>query len=889
MLGQPVDTLPVVADFRWNRLASESPILASLLWWLALSVVGWAAWPLLFPLLGGLQDRGYGLARTAGWLLAGWVHWMAVSLGLWQNRLAPLALICAGLILAGAGAWWIQRRRIGAFLATRRRLLLGEEGLFALAFLAFVGIRILNPDLWQPWNGGEKFMESAFLNAILRSPHFPPYDPYFAGGSLNYYYFGLYLVSIPIKLTGIAPEVAYNLAVPGLFALTAVGIFSVGHTLAAGGRRMTEDGGRRTEDGIPGRPVIAGLLAVVLALLMGNLDALSQFIEQLRSRLAGMAAPGFDYWASSRVIPETINEFPFWTFLFADLHPHLIAMPFGILVAGLAVNWVLEAGSWKLEIGSERNRRLLRVSLSVCLLILALGAMGAINTWDLPTYTLLVTGALLIAAWRSRRVWIMLASIALSAGIGAAAVIAYAPFYVHYQSQFGDQTGPLLDRYLGWVRAASSLMPWLTVWGIPLFLSLSALAGLWLARRGNEEGAAQARNVAHSATDEPVLEASACIDDFDSVASDGIAEGAATLSRDEIADDGALGQDVAGVLDQTTQDVVESSSQARPRLRLLGVLAWIGLVLLLVALDRTTAGLMLLLLGMALPIVFARSAPPEDNLLALLLALGAGVVAGTELVFLRDFLAGGDWYRMNTLFKFSVPAWLLLGTACGVMLPRLWHELSRLPAWVAALWRSALVLAVLAGLLFLPLGVPARVQDRFPGARPPIGTLNGMDYMTVGRLAWPDANHEIDLAYDYLAIRWLLDHVTGTPVVAEAPAGGYTVDGQSVTADYYRAGGLRAASFTGLPTFVGQHQYEQRPGDQVGQRTQLGQEFFETTDIGRTRELMRQLRVGYIYVGPLERMLFQPESLRKFDTLVEQGELETAYRNQQVTIYRVTR
>ena len=116
-LDQPVDTLPVVADFRWNRLASESPIVATLLWWLALSVMGWAVWPLLFPLLGGLQDRGYGLARTAGWLLVGWVHWMAVSLGLWQNRLAPLALICAGLILAGAGAWWIQRRRIGAFWA----------------------------------------------------------------------------------------------------------------------------------------------------------------------------------------------------------------------------------------------------------------------------------------------------------------------------------------------------------------------------------------------------------------------------------------------------------------------------------------------------------------------------------------------------------------------------------------------------------------------------------------------------------------------------------------------------------------------------------------------------------------------------------------------------
>jgi uncharacterized membrane protein len=318
----------------------------------------------------------------------------------------------------------------------------------------------------------------------------------------------------------------------------------------------------------------------------------------------------------------------------------------------------------------------------------------------------------------------------------------------------------------------------------------------------------------------------------------------------------------------------------------LPALLWIGLVFLLIALDRPPAALMALLLGMTLPILFSRDAPPEDNLLALLLSLGAGVVAGTELVFLRDFLAGGEWYRMNTVFKFSVPAWLLLGVASGVMLPRLWLEVSRLPRGVCWLWRTILVCAVSAGLLFLPLGMPARINDRFPGARPPIGTLDGMEYMTVGKLAWPDPQHEIDLAYDYLAIRWLLDHVPGAPVLAEAPAGAYVVDGQSVTADYYRAGGLRASSFTGLPTFVGQHQYEQRAADQVSQRTQLGQEFFATTDLARTRELMSELRVGYIYVGPLERILFRPEGLAKFDALVGQGDLDLVYRNQQVTIYR---
>jgi uncharacterized membrane protein len=190
-------------------------------------------------------------------------------------------------------------------------------------------------------------------------------------------------------------------------------------------------------------------------------------------------------------------------------------------------------------------------------------------------------------------------------------------------------------------------------------------------------------------------------------------------------------------------------------------------------------------------------------------------------------------------------------------------------------------------LVFLFFGVRARVQDRFPGARPPLGTLDGMAYMQVGQYDWPDAQNHIRLATDYEAIKWMLAHVKGTPVVAEAPAGSYTVDGQPVSYDYYRAEGLRVASMTGLPTFVGQHQYEQRPADEVAAQTEKGTEFFSTTDLAVARRLLEELHVGYIYVGPLERLLFSPDALRKFDTLTETGELRVAYRNPGVVIYAV--
>ncbi|MGE5602810.1 MAG: hypothetical protein ACM30E_07150, partial [Nitrososphaerales archaeon] len=99
--------------------------------------------------------------------------------------------------------------------------------------------------------------------------------------------------------------------------------------------------------------------------------------------------------------------------------------------------------------------------------------------------------------------------------------------------------------------------------------------------------------------------------------------------------------------------------------------------------------------------------------------------------------------------------------------------------------------------------------------------------------------------------------------------------------------GLRVASMTGLPTLVGQHQYEQRPAEEVASRTEEGIQFFRTTNLDEARRLLKELHVGYIYVGPLERLLFSQNALAKFDALAEKRELRIAYRNPGVVIYEV--
>ncbi len=849
LLSQPVESLPVVADDRWNTAAAASSLLAAALWWLVIGVFGWFVWPLLFPLLPGLRDRGYGLARAIGWLLVGWVHWMGVSLGLWQNRAPAIALILVALALLGGVAALRQRASLARFVRAQRGQILASEAVFLLAYAAFVGIRLLNPDLWQPWNGGEKFMEFAFLNAILRSAHFPPYDPYFAGGILNYYYYGLYLVSLPIKLTGIPAEVAFNLAVPSLYALAAQGVFSVGGSLAGGltcvaPNEADADGEERRA----GRWWIPASLSVILALVMGNLASLTQALDRqarlggwpgpgsgpaaylsgvaqgFAARVGSAAAPGFDYWAASRVIPYTINEFPLWTFVFADLHPHLISIPFGVAVIGLALHLLLYVPRWADEGAAAPNLplRILQGLLNLILLSLVLGSLGAINTWDLPTYLLLVVGSLMLAGWRPRRWAGVLVGLVASGAVGVLSVVMYLPFYQHYQVQVGRGDGWALTRYLGWVENPSPLGDWLRVWAILLLFAVAFGVMDWIARRRA------------AAAEEMIIPG------------------------------------------------------AGPRWGVIGSLLAAAVVVMLVALGRPTAAIAAAPMILGLYAATRSGIPPPRAFLAWLIALGSAVLVGTELVYLRDFLDGGDWERMNTVFKFGVPAWLLLGIAGGGVLWLLWRRPPDQAGRVStALIRVGAVGLVLAGLVFVPLGIPARVDDRFPGARPPIGTLDGTAYMAVGAYSWPGPDHVIALSGEREAIRWLLDNVTGSPVVAEAPAGEYIVDGQFVGYDYYRAGGLRVASMTGLPTFVGHHQYEQRDGGQVGQRTRLGQEFFRTTDIVRTRELIDELGVRYIYVGTLERILLSDESLRKFDVMAENDELAVVFEDGPVRIYRV--
>lgn len=861
MFDKPIEQLPVVDNYRWNTAASASSLLAILVWWLLLTLLSWLVWPIAFVIFAPLRDRGYFISRTFGWLLGGWLLWILVSVGLFQNTVRDAWISVALLAVAGIAFAIRQRRALGAYLRGNWKLLIAGEAVFAVAFLFFITIRLYNPDLWQPWFGGEKQMEFAFLNGILRSPTFPPVDPHFSGGFINYYYFGLYLVAYLIKLTGIYAEVAFNLTIATLFALTVINLFAVAYSAVKGHAPLAVHA--KT---LPLRVGFwSALLAPLFVTIIGNLDGFAQVVRNLatlgsspfdsalpalkpfvdagyglQKLMAHQAEmPPYDFWGPSRVVTPTINEFPFWSFLFADLHPHIIGIPLAGMFLALVLVLIENANT------NWRQRWPYGLGL-LAVFALFLGSMAAVNLWELPTYFGLGVLAFLISQFRGKGRIQWLLTIGVSLLYGALAYVLFLPFFRSYVNVGANGVGLL--------RAPDPPEQWLLVWGFLGFMFLS-----WTLFVATRKVAPELDEQGH-AVGKPA----------------GIERATGLIFRR---------------FDSLPRAVyLQQKLVARPSLTYLLLLALIPLLALFalgaVLLGWIVLALCLLPLGLAVALLWrrGREADAGSAFAVMLGATGLALLAGTQVVYLKDFLDGSDYYRMNTLFKFFNQAWVLWGVMAAIATPRLIDE------WIAPLvktkssalqrgfrygWVTVFVILLAASLAYPILGTPARLDQRMPGWRPPIGTLNGLDFMREGSYQWPDFNNTIELSYEYNALQWLLDHVRGNATLLETSE-----------VEYYRAWGTRMASNTGLSGLKGMHEQEQRYPEDVGERDGLHRELWSTIDIPRTQQIMNDLHVDLVYIGQLERFL-HPDGVRKFEQMAGEGLLTQLYSNDRVTIYVV--
>ena len=273
-----------------------------LAWALTVEALGLAALPLLRLFFDNRRDAAL-LSRPVGLALVAYVAW---ALTLLPRIPFERRLIFFALLAVSAVSYGIQRK---ARSAGDRSRFWGPEETRAAAWFwgataVFLVIRAAVPEIV----GAEKFMDLAFFNSIARHGAMPPLDPWMAGKTINYYYWGYLLAATLAKLASVTPFVSYNLAV-GTFA---------GYTFVAAASL-----GRRLSDGSRAAALGSGFVAVFAGNVQGALDAIRAPFDK-----------GFDYWHASRVIAngDTINEFPFFTFFHADLHPHLLAFPYYVAV-----------------------------------------------------------------------------------------------------------------------------------------------------------------------------------------------------------------------------------------------------------------------------------------------------------------------------------------------------------------------------------------------------------------------------------------------------------------------------------------------------------------------------------------------------------------------------
>jgi YYY domain-containing protein len=818
----------LAAQFPATSLANAVP----LVWWLlVIELLGLVSFPLAALVFRGLYDRGWGFSKMLGMLLLAYLTWLPASVRVLPFDRWVVVAALALLAVLGAAVAWLRREELWAFVRARWRVLVICEALFVVAFLAFAWIRALDPDLWHIYRGGEKPMEFAYLNAILRSRYMPPFDPWFAGGYINYYYYGQYIIAVLVKLTGIVPAVAYNLAVPLLFGVTITGAFSVVTGLT-----------RRWWAG-----VAAGFgLAVV-----SNLDGLGQAFGQWRAVLMRQALPLFDYWQSSRVIPYTINEFPFWSFLYADLHAHLIDLPIAVFLIGCCASLVASA-----KVDGRAWRPALPTLAAVAV---TLGAAWCTSTWDLPTYGLFVAVALALRLlpfgkperWKRLRDIVSLRLVrgyvlALLVTFGATYAL-YFPFHADFQS-FVSGTGP--------VTTPTDPNQFLTLFGLWLFLVVSffvvELRDRWERRVAEQRLAEQEESGAEES-----------------------------------------GPEEAG--------------------RRLWILLLVSGVVLLLAYLAGVKLLLIVLLAVGIVLALESRHSPLKLMTYALVLLGLAIALAVEFIYVRDFLDGSQWERMNTVFKFYYQVWTLLalggalifaqliGRALAVRAPGTAAPLVEPSADGAAatwrleapergtnalrgLWLVALVALVLGSCIFVVEGTQARLQDPAEWARvqPPPGGLQpttlSLDGMAFMRGWYPG---------DYAAINWMNAHIAGDPTIVEASNGPYK---------WYS----RVSIYTGLPTVLGwaSREYEQRYGGEVFPRGDDVNTFWGTEDPAVALNFLRTYGVRYVYLGALERTCYttlsndacvpmSPRAQAKFQTLAAQGMLRKVYANPDVTIFEV--
>jgi YYY domain-containing protein len=808
-------------------------------WYILITLLGWFTFPLAYHLFPALHDRGYTLSRALGLLVWGYIFWLFASLGIAQNDIGGLLL---GLtVLGGLSAWVffslqspVSNSPLLLFIKSNRQLILTAEILFFLAFTLMAFIRSANPEIV----GTEKPMELMMIHGILNSPTFPPRDLWLSGYSISYYHFGYVMTSMLAMFTGTPATMAFNLMIALVFGLSAVSAYGILYNLLAWNRTSNVESEALSSSKDHPTPNVRlsslffPLLAPLFLLLLSNVEG---FLELLHARglfwkdgpnfwtwldilelrdapsqtLSWIPQrPGWWWWRASRVIMDydlqgnwtldVINEFPAFSYILGDLHPHVLSMPFVLLAVAVALNLFL--GGWRGRINLYFGQ--LHVSKTGFFLVaLLLGALAFLNTWDI-----LIAGALIVFSYALFRIreagwgWERIEDVLfLGIPVMVTAYLMYLPFFIGFDSQAGG----LVPNFMFPTRGAQLWVMWGTLF-VLLFVYVLYLWGIGIPANWRAG-----------------IFAGLGLVIFLLVAMFVIGFIGLNL-RPEL---------VNPILESQGRTVGPFIADSMTR-RLFYIGSLITLLALLIPTlafffadhePQTTDGKTFSTVN---DDVLSGTAVSKDQpytvFVLLLITLGTLLILGPEFLYLRDNFG----FRINTIFKFYYQAWIVLSLSAAYGAAVLFRHLR---GAANIIFSAIFVFVLIVGLIYPVLGVFSKTNSFHP---PVEFTLDDFDRV---QRETPD---------EAAAMLWLRSAPDG--IVAEAVGGAYS--------SY-----ARVSIYTGLPTVLGwgNHEGQWRDFALQGSRTQDIETLYSTPDWVTAQEIIKRYNIRYVYVGNLERATYR--------------------------------
>lgn len=294
-------------------------------WWLILGFVGW---PVANKIFKGWESGGYLFGKVFGISIITTIVWV---LGL--LKLVPFVQPAAWIVTVATGfVLW----KLLTVKKINWKVVLAEELIFSGCLLVWSWVKAHEPTI----NGLEKFMDYGFVNSMLNGSYFPPKDMWFAGESVNYYYFGHLILAVITRLSGINLAYTFNIMLATIFAFA----FSLAFITA---RYLLREFSRSTK-------WAGAFLSAFLLSLAGNLQTIYAFTRGYSgetpppfwkifsdfSNPVSFLAGWHSYWYpnATRFIPLTIHEFPSYSFAVSDIHGHVLSIPLALTALALIIN-----------------------------------------------------------------------------------------------------------------------------------------------------------------------------------------------------------------------------------------------------------------------------------------------------------------------------------------------------------------------------------------------------------------------------------------------------------------------------------------------------------------------------------------------------------------------